>query len=55
METKQTIAIFGATGNMGSAIAKSVAKGAYRLLLISNDIEKLKTLFDAFLSVPPLG
>ena len=44
METKQTIAIFGATGNMGSAIAKSVAKGAYRLLLISNDIEKLKSL-----------
>jgi len=44
METKQTIAIFGATGNMGSAIAKSLAKGAYRLLLISNDMEKLKSL-----------
>ena len=44
MSTRQTIAIIGATGNMGSAIAKSLAKGAYRLLLISNDMEKLKSL-----------
>ena len=33
MQTKQTISIIGSTGNMGSAIAKSLAKGNYRLLL----------------------
>ena len=38
----KTIAIVGATGNMGSAIAKSLAKNAkYRLLLMANDQEKL--------------
>lgn len=40
MKTKQTIAIIGASGNMGSAIAKSLAKGNYRLLLYSTDKEK---------------
>lgn len=44
METKQTIAIIGATGNMGSAIAKSLAKGPYRLLLIANDGQKLQSM-----------
>jgi short-subunit dehydrogenase len=29
---KTAIAIIGATGNMGSAIAKSLAKGPYSLL-----------------------
>lgn len=37
---KQTIAIIGASGNMGSAIARSLAKGKYKLLLCSNDNEK---------------
>lgn len=37
MQAKQTVAVFGASGNMGSAITKSIAKGPYRLLLISND------------------
>jgi len=44
MQTKQTIAIIGATGNMGSAIAKSLAKGNYRLLLFGKDASRLKQL-----------
>ena len=44
MQTKQTIAIIGATGNMGSAISKSLARGNYRLLLKSNDKNKLDGL-----------
>lgn len=44
MPTKKTIAIVGATGNMGKAIAKSLSKGNYRLLLMSNDTEKLSDL-----------
>ena len=44
MQTKQTIAVIGATGNMGSAISKSLAKGNYRLLLGANDQEKLEVL-----------
>ena len=41
----KTIAIVGATGNMGSAIAKSLSiKGNYRLLLASNDLDKLVDL-----------
>ena len=44
MKTKQTIAIIGATGNMGSAISKSISKGNYRLLLKSGDTDKLKKL-----------
>jgi 8-hydroxy-5-deazaflavin:NADPH oxidoreductase len=44
MQTKQTVAIIGATGNMGSAIAKSLAKGRYRLLLKANEGAKLRSL-----------
>jgi 8-hydroxy-5-deazaflavin:NADPH oxidoreductase len=44
MQTKQTIAIMGATGKMGSAIAKSLAKGNYRLLLFTENKNKLKEL-----------
>src|SRR5688572_4498966 len=41
----KTIAIVGATGDMGSAIAKSLSiKGNYRLLLTSNDVDKLVDL-----------
>jgi NADPH-dependent F420 reductase len=46
MITKQTVAIIGATGNMGSAISKSLAKGNYRLLLKANKKEKLEKLAD---------
>lgn len=44
MKTKQTIAIIGATGNMGSAISKSLAKANYRLLLKATRQDKLSRL-----------
>lgn len=45
MATVKTIAIVGATGNMGSAIARSLSKnGSYRLLLMSTDADKLGDL-----------
>jgi len=44
MQAKQTVAVFGASGSMGSAITKSIAKGPYRLLLMSNDPDKLQKL-----------
>jgi 8-hydroxy-5-deazaflavin:NADPH oxidoreductase len=45
MATVKTIAIVGATGNMGSAIAKSLfKKGNYRLLLMSDEPDKLDGL-----------
>jgi NADPH-dependent F420 reductase len=44
MKAKQTIAVIGATGNMGSAISKNLSKGNYRLLLCAKDKEKLETL-----------
>lgn len=53
MQTKQTIAIIGATGSMGSALAKSLAKGNYRLLLKSNKAEALKDLVDAIKKETP--
>jgi 8-hydroxy-5-deazaflavin:NADPH oxidoreductase len=46
MSTKQTIAIIGATGNMGSALAKTLSKGNSRLLLFANNQEKVKALVD---------
>jgi NADPH-dependent F420 reductase len=44
MKTKQTVAIIGATGNMGSAISKSISKDKYRLLLKGTDKKLLKKL-----------
>jgi 8-hydroxy-5-deazaflavin:NADPH oxidoreductase len=44
MQTKQTIAVIGATGNMGSAISKSIAKGPYRLVLKATKQEELDAL-----------
>jgi 8-hydroxy-5-deazaflavin:NADPH oxidoreductase len=44
MSTKQTIAIIGASGNMGSAISKSLAKGNYRLLLCKDEQGKVQTV-----------
>lgn len=41
MRTKQTIAIIGATGSMGSAIAKSLSRGNYRILLFAERKHKL--------------
>src|SRR5689334_5408244 len=44
MATHKTIAIIGASGNMGSAIAKSLATSPYRLLLFGKEEKKLKGL-----------
>lgn len=44
MKTKQTIAVIGATGNMGSAISRSLSEGNYRLLLFSNKFEEAQRL-----------
>ena len=44
MKTKQTIAVIGATGNMGSAISNSLSKANNRMLLFDTDIEKVKVL-----------
>lgn len=46
MQTKQTIAILGASGNMGAAIAKSLAKGNYRLLLKGTKLGTLDKLVE---------
>ena len=44
VHTKQTIAIIGATGQMGTALSESLAKAGYRLLLFSGNQERLKAL-----------
>ncbi|SIT83264.1 NADPH-dependent F420 reductase [Pontibacter indicus] len=44
MKTKQTIAIIGASGNMGAAVARSLSKGNYRLLLCANNLDKVQTV-----------
>jgi NADPH-dependent F420 reductase len=44
MNTKQTIAVIGASGNMGSAISKSFATGNNRLLLFANEKEKVEAV-----------
>ena len=44
MATNKTVAIIGATGDMGSAIAMSLVNKNYRLLLMSRDENKLAKL-----------
>lgn len=51
MALRKTIAILGATGSMGSAIAKSLSKGNYRLLLIGSNSEKLEALYNDILTL----
>jgi NADPH-dependent F420 reductase len=46
MATKKTIAIIGASGSMGSAIAKSLSKGNFRLLLFANHKDKVQQLIN---------
>lgn len=53
MASKKTIAIIGATGSMGSAIAKSLAKSNYRLLLFARDQEKVQQLINEIKSTDP--
>lgn len=55
MRTKQTIAIIGATGNMGAAIAKTLSKGNYRLLLSARDFEKIQNLVKQIYAINPLA
>jgi NADPH-dependent F420 reductase len=44
MSINKTIAIIGASGNMGSAIAKSLSTSPYRLLLFGKEVGKLRSL-----------
>jgi 8-hydroxy-5-deazaflavin:NADPH oxidoreductase len=53
MKTKQTIAVIGASGNMGSAISKSLSKGNYRLLLFSDEKDALETVINNIKSSTP--
>lgn len=53
MRTRQTIAVIGATGSMGTAIAKSLSKGNYRLLLFTSDKSKLKDLQKEIIATTP--
>lgn len=48
-----TIAIIGATGSMGSAIAKSLSKGNNRLLLCANDEAKVQALLQEIKKTNP--
>ena len=52
MKTKQTIAIIGASGNMGSAISKSISGGNYRLLL-SDKEGKVQNLISNIQQINP--
>ncbi len=53
MNTKQTIAVIGATGNMGSAVAKSISKGNYRLLLKGTKEDELNKVVSDIKSAYP--
>lgn len=55
MITKQTIAIIGATGKMGSAIARKLAKGNYRILLFGRREAALKALQAAIMEDYPFA
>jgi len=44
MSTKQTIAIIGASGKVGTIISKSLSKGNYRLLLCSDEWTKAQAV-----------
>lgn len=50
---KTTIAIIGASGSMGSALARNISKADYRLLLFDNDKSKLQDLLKSIKSVTP--
>lgn len=50
---KKTIAIIGATEMTGSAIAKNLSRGNYRLLLFGHDSGKLESLAEAIKEVNP--
>ncbi len=53
--SKQTIAIIDANGSMGSIIAKSLAKGNYRLLLFGHETKKLNSLAEEIRKQTPIA
>jgi NADPH-dependent F420 reductase len=46
MNTKQVVAVIGASGNMGSALARSLSKGNYRILLRSSKTDAIQSLLN---------
>jgi len=46
MNTKQVVAVIGASGSIGSTIAKAISKGHYRVLLQSQNLNKAQGLVD---------
>jgi len=44
MYTKQVVAVIGASGKMGSALAKTLSKGNYRILLHSSKTNEVESL-----------
>ncbi len=53
MRTKQTIAVIGATGSMGSVISKSLSGANYKLLLFGNEQDQLSSLVQEIITVNP--
>lgn len=53
MKTKETIAVIGATANVGYQICRNLSVNGYRLLLMSQETEKLTSLKDEILSIRP--
>ena len=46
MNTKQVVAVIGASGNMGSAFARNLSKGNYRILLRSSKTDAIQSLLN---------
>jgi 8-hydroxy-5-deazaflavin:NADPH oxidoreductase len=46
MNTKQVVAVIGASGNMGSAFARSLSRGNYRILLRSSKTNAVQSLLN---------
>lgn len=55
MKTMQTIAVIGASGSMGTAISRSLAKGNYRLLLCGRELGKVQAVADQILAATPFA
>jgi predicted dinucleotide-binding enzyme len=53
MQTKQTIAVIGATGTTGSVISKNLSRANYKLLLFDDEVEQLLSLVQEIMMVNP--
>jgi NADPH-dependent F420 reductase len=53
MNTKQVVAVIGASGNMGSALARRLPKGNYRILLCSSKTDAMQSLVNEIKSQHP--